>query len=416
MLFNGMLAYTSPLLRSDVLDAVVTRGKPCETTRALESKLPNEIIEGPDLSFMNVNGKAVALVIWLAILSQGCSSSGSGGDNQGNEPPVVDGGGNTDVALPIITVEPNYEVLLDENVTYADGLSYDVAGTTPFAKAQLLDAYYPDNDSVGRPLFMFLHGGGFTGGTKTKPEIVEMANYFASRGWVFVSVDYRTTEELGSVQGMSREDVLSFYKGIAPQEWIEFALQGAETPKQFQQAIALYAAQRDAKAALRWIMANSDTYSINSDLITVGGASAGAVTAIALGISNLEDFRDEILISDDPTLSTTNLTETYIVRSLVYFWGSNAKLEVFESVYGLNRYDGSDPELFMAHGTQDMNPSTPFSEAIELQDIYDPLGVYNKLVPLEGAGHGAWGAKVEGKGLSELVFDFLVERQDLTID
>ena len=74
---------------------------------------------------------------------------------------------------------------------------------------------------------MFIHGGGFTGGTKTKPEIVEMANYYASRGWVFVSIDYRTTEELGTIQGMTQEE-LSYYRGIAPQEWIENALQGAE--------------------------------------------------------------------------------------------------------------------------------------------------------------------------------------------
>ena len=44
---------------------------------------------------------------------------------------------------------------------------------------------------------MFIHGGGFTGGM-----IVEMGNYYASRGWVYVSIDYRTTEELGDVDGM----------------------------------------------------------------------------------------------------------------------------------------------------------------------------------------------------------------------
>ena len=47
---------------------------------------------------------------------------------------------------------------------------------------------------------MFIHGGGFTGGIKHKPEIVEMANYYASRGWVFVSIDYTTTEELGTIR------------------------------------------------------------------------------------------------------------------------------------------------------------------------------------------------------------------------
>ena len=130
----------------------------------------------------------------------------------------------------------------------------------------------------------------------------------------------------------------------------------------------------------------------------------------------MEDFRDEIPIADDATLSTTNLDETYAIKSIVYFWGSNVKLEVFEGVYGLNRYDAGDPELFLAHGTKDVNPSTPFSEATELKDIFDPLGVYVELVPLEGAGHGAWNATVDGKGLSELTFDFLVERQGLTVE
>ena len=81
----------------------------------------------------------------------------------------------------------------------------------------------------------------------------------------------------------------------------------------------MYAAQRDSKAALRWIVANSSTYNINTEFITVGGNSAGAVTTIALGISNLDDFRDEISITEDPTLSTTNLDQTYDVKSM-FIW------------------------------------------------------------------------------------------------
>lgn len=250
-----------------------------------------------------------------------------------------------------------------------------------------------------------------------------MANYYASRGWVFVSIDYRTTEELGVIQGMTPEKLLVYYKGIAPQEWVDNALQGAQSSGQVQQATAMYLAQRDAKAALRWIVANASTYNINKDFITVGGASAGAITTIALGISNQEDFRDEISISDDPTLSTTNINESYKVRSMVYFWGSNKKLDVFEAVYDLeqyDRYDPSDPELFMGHGTAE-DPVTPYEEALELQGIYHSLGIYNKLVTLllpngNPAGHGAWNAVVDGKGLSELTLDFLVERQNLTVE
>jgi hypothetical protein len=36
--------------------------------------------------------------------------------------------------------------------------------------------------------------------------------------------------------------------------------------------------------------------------------------------------------------------------------------------------------------------------------------------PLEGSGHGAWGATVDGKSLSDLSFDFIVGNQDLNIE
>ncbi len=348
------------------------------------------------------------LIIFSVLVFIGCSEDEPiGSDNE----------------LPVVQTESTFTVSIDEDITFADGLGHDNSSTTPFAIPLKLDVYFPENASDSRPLFMFIHGGGFTGGIKHKPEIVEMANYYASRGWVFISIDYRTTEELGVIQGMDPEELLTYYKGIAPQEWIRNTFQGAQNVSQVQQAIAMYLAQRDAKAALRWIVANSNTYKINTDFITVGGASAGAITTIALGISNQEDFRDEISITDDPTLPTTNLNETYNVRSMVYFWGSNIKLDVFEAVYGLeqyDRYDPNDPELFLAHGTAD-DPVTPYEEALELQSIYDSLGIHNNLATIfqpngQPAGHGAWNGVVEGKGLSELTFDFLVERQNLIVE
>ncbi len=328
-----------------------------------------------------------------------------------------------DNGIPVVQAESTYTILKDENITYAEGLSHSMTIASSFAIPLKLDIYYPDNNSTNRPVFMFIHGGGFTGGTKTKPEIVEMANYYASRGWVFVSIDYRTTEELGTIQGMTPEEVLSYYRGIAPQVWIDTTSSQAQSTNNFKKGIAMYMAQRDSKAALRWIVANSNTYNINTDFITVGGNSSGSVSTIALGISNQEDFRDEIPISVDYTLSTTNLNENYSVRSMVYFWGSNAKLDLYEMVYDLeqyDRYDSNDPELFMGHG-QAPDLQTPYEEALELQGIYDSLGIYNKLVTLllpngDPAGHGAWDAIVDGKGLSELTFDFLTERQNLIVE
>ncbi len=292
--------------------------------------------------------------------------------------------------------------MLDQDINYADGLSHD--GMNTVEMPQLLDVYYPNNNSTNRPVFMFIHGGGFQGGTKTKPEIIDMANYFASRGWVFASVDYRTTSDL---QGID-------FTGIAPQEWLEFTMANAETPDDARTSIAMYASQRDAKAALRWLVANANTYNFNTDYITVGGASAGAITAITLGISNQEDFRDEISVTDDPTLSTANTNETYTVRSMVDFLGSKVQLDLFESEFGLERFDIDDPELFIAHGTED--PTVLFSEGEELDSIYNALGIYREFVPLVDQGHGAWNAIVDGKGLFEMSFDFLVDRQDLEVE
>ena len=317
-----------------------------------------------------------------------------------------------------VVYEPGpYGVLTYEDIVFGSGLAHSQSSTEPSAVPLKLDVYCPDTNSTNRPVLMFIHGGGFTGGIKHKPEIIEMGKYYASRGFVYVSIDYRTTEELGNIDDMNQEEVIEYYRGIAPQEWIEHSLEGAESTKQIQQAVAMYTAQRDAKAALRWVIANADTYEIDTDEIAVGGASAGAITTVALGLTDLGDFRDEISLQDDPTLSTTNLNETYEVQSMIYFWGSNKKVELYNTVYEVDRYDGDDPELFMAHG-DGYDPVTPYEGALVLQDIYDSLNIHNELVTLEGHGHGAWNAVVDGKGLFELTFEFLIERQDLdlTID
>ena len=305
---------------------------------------------------------------------------------------------------PVVTAQESYSVLVDSDITYANGLSHDGSSHATSEKNLELDVYYPDNESTNRPAYVFIHGGGFKGGTKTKPEIVAMAHYFASRGWVFMSIDYRTSSDLGSI-----------YTGIAPQAWIDSIQTYATSEEDAQVGIAMYAAQRDAKASMRWVMANALNYGINTDFITVGGASAGAITTIGLGITDEEDFRDEISITEDPTLLSTNLSQRYNIRSIVNFWGSNIKLELFESVYAKSPYDGRDPELLTAHGTKDSNPVTTYGEAVELKGIYDSYGIYNELVTLN-AGHGAWNATVNNKGLSELSFDFLVDRQQLKVE
>jgi acetyl esterase/lipase len=176
----------------------------------------------------------------------------------------------------------------------------------------------------------------------------------------------------------------------------------------------VYPAHRDAKAALRWIVANADNYNINTDYITVGGGSAGATTSIGISVSDLSDYKDELSLTEDITLTSTNLSQTYEVQTILDFWGSGNSVEILELIYGYERFDSNNPALFIAHGTED--PTVPFSSAEDLKAIYETNEVDFIYYPLEGRGHGAWNATVDGKSLSDLSFDFIVENQNLNVE
>ena len=85
-----------------------------------------------------------------------------------------------------------------------------------------------------------------------------------------------------------------------------------------------------------------------------------------------------------------------------------------ESIYGYQRFDSNDPALFIAHGTED--PTVPFSSAEDLKTICETNEIDFIYYPLEGRGHGPWGANVNGNSLSDLSFDFIVENQSLNVE
>jgi hypothetical protein len=290
-----------------------------------------------------------------------------------------------------------YEVNITEDITYAEGLSHDSWNSANTSVVSLLmDSYVPDNDLQNRPLLMLIHGGGFSGGSKQQKALVDMSNYYASRGFVVFSIDYRLRGDIGTI----------------PQEWIDATTN--VDPAELGQLLAIYPAHRDSKAALRWIIANADNYHIDTNYITVGGGSAGAITSIGLGVSELSDYKDEISLSEDNTLSTTNLSQTYEVQTILDFWGSNVSIEILESIYGHQRFDSNDPAMFIAHGTEDT--TVPFSSAKDLKTICETNEVDFIYYPLEGRGHGPWGATVNGKSLSDLSFDFIVDNQNLNVE
>jgi para-nitrobenzyl esterase len=291
----------------------------------------------------------------------------------------------------IVKAASTYTVNLVQNITYAAALKHDDWNGATRSKIELkLDAYIPENALLKRPAIVLIHGGSLDIGSRKNPNIVDMAHYFASRGWVVFSLDYRMKSDKGTVplawkQNTSNEDVLK-----------------------------IYPANRDVKAAIRWLYANSETYNIDTDYITVGGGSAGAFLSISLGVTEAEDYTNELSIAEDPTLSSTNLKQTSKVHTIINFWGGEAYVKILELVYGLERFDSNDAPILIAHGTDDT--IVDFSSAEILENKYQRSGIYYEFYPLDGFRHSAWGATVNGKSLSDLAYEFIILQQEITIE
>ena len=131
------------------------------------------------------------------------------------------------------------------DITY--GSAVNVNGDTQSLE---LDMYRPTGDTVtSRPAIVWVHGGSFSGGSKDSPEIVAEANAFAKKGYVNVSIEYRLRS-------------------------------GCSAANPAPCVAAIFDAQHDAQAAVRFLRANAATYGIDANRIASAGTSAGAITAL----------------------------------------------------------------------------------------------------------------------------------------
>ena len=360
------------------LDSIVVTwpGANTETWYALDADTAHVLVQGPDINGDGLVGVSDVLAM-LNVFGTPCLAV-----------PEV----------PEVMEAATYAVDVESGIVYAEGLSHDTLNSaTATAMPLLLDAYVPENAGPNRPAMVLIHGGGFFGGSRTALSMVNLAQYFASRGWVVFSIDYRLASDMGTV----------------PQAWVD-SLSGLSVELgSLNQSLAIYPAHRDAKAALRWVVSHAEDYEINTDYLTVGGGSAGAITSIGVGVTESEDFTEELTVDEDPTLLTTHLGVDFEVQTILDFWGSRISVSILEGSYGVERFDPSDPPLCIFHGTED--PTVLYFNALVLQATYENTGVPYVLHTLEGAGHGPWGANIDGVGLPALAFNFMVAQQALTV-
>ena len=120
-----------------------------------------------------------------------------------------------------------------------------------------LDIYTPlYDDETSRPVYLYVHGGGFSGGARNDEGIIRFCTKVAKCGYVAVSISYRLTR-----------------KGT------ETAF-GCDCPAKDKLA-TFAAAVEDLQDATFFLIENSEKFGIDPQTIILSGSSAGAETVLS---------------------------------------------------------------------------------------------------------------------------------------
>ena len=248
---------------------------------------------------------------------------------------------------------------IDSNIVYAVGAVNHGLDT----KNLTLDAYVPDGmEEYSKGAILVIHGGGFRNGKKTDANYAATAKYFAERGFVAFSMNYRMDGD----------------KAPAPTRRI--------------------AAYVDGKAALRWIHANRHTYGIDSNNVFTFGGSAGAIIALHISVADRETYLTDQEGQEVP--EQNNPEASMRVQGVMNFAGG---------LYSdLHELDNTDPAILTLHGTED--DRAHYYLALEIDSTCKKVNLECTLISFEGEGHMPWTATHDGKSIRALSYEFCVNQ------
>ncbi len=120
--------------------------------------------------------------------------------------------------------------------------------------SETLDLFLPENPAEGNPVVVMIHGGAFRMGDKEMTAVSDCFQTLLDNGYAVATVNYRFSSE-----------------AVFP------------------------ACVADVKAAVRWLKANAEQYSISSENIYVWGESAGAYLAnMAAETADVSEFDGDV--------------------------------------------------------------------------------------------------------------------------
>jgi acetyl esterase/lipase len=205
---------------------------------------------------------------------------------------------------------------------------------------------------------IWIHGGGWTGGTK-ESALMSLMPWF-EMGWNVVNVEYRLARV-----------------SLAP------------------------AAVEDCLCALRWVAAQARTYGFDTNRIVVSGDSAGGHLSLTTGmIPESAGLDSECPGAPLPKVAAiidwygitdvADLLEGPDRKGYAVAWlGSRPnREEIAKRVSPLTYVRPGVPPILSIQG--DADPTVPYSHSVRLQEALEKAGVPHQLVTIPGGKHGGF--------------------------
>ena len=250
------------------------------------------------------------------------------------------------------------------NVVYGTG---DCGYPVVTGKLNLsLNIYYPTGNIPNYlPGMVFIHGGGFTNGTKDDVDIVNFCTNYAARGYVTVSINYRLQQDNPAAEPGPMPTLVALGR-------------------------AVNAAAQDAAKTIRWLKANAATYRVDTNRMVVGGGSAGSTTAM------LAAYQSASVIGSNTA-----------VNAVIDCWGSLSGNETLITA--------TSPPICIYHG--DADTIDPISNSYAITNQCGQVGLPYLFMPIPGAGHSCWSdiwnGTVNGKTRDRWGAEFLYDQLNL---
>jgi acetyl esterase/lipase len=234
------------------------------------------------------------------------------------------------------------------NITYLTASNYEAK----------LDIYKRRDATSPQPTLIFIHGGGWVGGSKEGSALSLFP--WLEMGWTVVNVEYR----LGRV-------------ALAP------------------------AAVEDCLCALRYVAAQAKTYNIDTNRLVLSGESAGGHLALTTGMIPESAGLDR-QCPGAPLPKVAAIVDWYgIVDVADLLDGPNRKAyavqwlgsmpdreEIARRVSPLTYVRAGLPPVLAIQG--DADPTVPYQHSVRLTEALTKVDVPNQLVTIPGGKHGGF--------------------------